>query len=201
MGTLEIVGPDLAKAEPITEVVARLAPLRNGYSADFLDALQASGMTAQVVRDADGVDHLEIWLPADSQEALRNDRYDGLLSQMRRGKFRRRRVIDHLNMIGRFMDNQPFASVEEAAAAYLALGGRIWVRPEGTCEKTMPYQADIVDAEAYERFPLRRLLQRYGATLRQPGSREVMTAYVREHGKLHEGSGCIVLETEGQADA
>lgn len=199
--TIEQVGPDLTKAEPIADVIARLAPQRNGYSADFLAACKASGMDVTVIRDRDGVDRLQIGLPEDDQTALRNQRYEALKAQLKRGKFRRQQVIDHLNLIGCFLDSQPFASAAELAEAYLAVGGRLWVFTDGRLGEALPYHRDTHAEESRNGYPLRRLVHRYAATMRRRGALEEITAHVREHGKLHEGSGCIVLEREGRADA
>lgn len=197
----EIVGPDLTQAEPISKVIARLARLRNGYSADFLSACKASGLDVTVIRNRDGVDHLQIGLPEDDQTALRNERHEALKAQLKRGKFRRQQVIDHLNLVGRFLDNQPFASSAELANAYLAVGGRLWIFTDSRLGEALPFHRDTAAEESWNGYPLRRLVHRYAATMRQRGAREAMTAYVREHGKLHEGSGCIVLEQEGRGDA
>lgn len=198
--TLEIVGPDLTKAEPIAQVIARLAPLRNGYSTDFLEACKASGISVTVLRDRNGVDGLQLGLPCDGQERLREERLDALAAQLKRGQFRRRQVINHLNLCGRFLDNQPFASAADLADAYLSAGGRLWVFPDGRLGQAMPYHPDSPELEWQDGFPLRRLVHRYKATMIRREARDAMIAHIRQYGTLHEGSGCIVLEAEGQAD-
>ena len=194
----DMVGPDLTKAEPIADVIARLAPLRNGYWEDFLDACTASGMDVMVIRDRDGTDKLQIGMPADGQEALRQPRYKALTDQLKRGKFRRQQVIDALNLFGRFMDNQPFASIVELADAFLTHGGRLWLKPDGSLgEPWLPYTRDTAQQERIERYPLRRLMHRYTATLHRPNSSEALAAYICKRGKKCEGNSCIILEAEG----
>lgn len=192
----DLYGPDLTKAEPIDMVIKRLAPLRNLYSVEFMRACQESGIVVSVTRDPYGEDHLSIWLPCDGQEVLRIHRYNELIAQLRRGTFRRQEVIGCLNAFGRFVDNQPFGSIEEAAEAYLDVGGRIYVLPDGRCEETLPYNEERMGAEHYDGFPLRRLLQRYQGALRRRGAREALAAYVQLRGTFHEGSQAYVLERE-----
>jgi hypothetical protein len=197
----DFIGPDLAKAQPIADVIRELAPLRNGYSADFLAACEASGIGVTVRRNRDGVDGLEFGLPMDGQERLREERLDALVAQMKRGKSRRQQVIDHLNLVGKFLDAQPFASAEELAQAYLAVGGRMWIHPCGRLGEALPWHGETPMEEWLNAYPLRRLNQRYSTTMILRGSKDELSAYIREHGKLHPGSGFIVLEGERPADA
>lgn len=199
-GKQEIVGPDLSQAEPIADVIARLAPLRNGYSADFLAACKASGISVTVLRDRDGVDGLQFGFPCDGQEKLREERGDALVAQMKRGKTRRQQIIDHLNLIGRFMDNQRFGSPAEWAASFLEHGGRLWVDPAGQPDVVVPIRSQTFEAEHWDGYPLRRLTQRHAATMLDPQARADLAEYIRQHGKLTAG-GYIVLNAEGQADA
>lgn len=199
MDTKDIVGPDLTKAEPIAEVIARLAPLRNGYSTDFLKACKASGISVSVIRDRDGVDGLQFGFPCDDQETLREARGDALVAQMKRGKFRRQQVIDHLNLIGQFMDDQRFASPEEWASAFIAVGGRLWIAPDGKLDASPSLTAETYRAEQWEGFPLRRLMQRHSSTMLNARARADLAAYIRQHGKPSKSEGFIVLEAEGRA--
>ncbi|MBT2133968.1 hypothetical protein KK137_06440 [Croceibacterium sp. LX-88] len=196
----DLVGPDLGSAEPIEKVIKSLAALRNNYPTAFIKACKDSGIDVTVMREADGVDHLMLGCPCDGQEKLRLHRLDALRAQLRRGKSRRQDVIDTLNLCGRFADNQPFGSIEEAAEAYLGFGGRIYVLPDGQCEETTPYDEERIEAEHYDGYPMRRMLQRYQLTLGRRGAREAMAAYVRQHGALDEKSKAHVLEREGQAN-
>lgn len=197
----DIVGPDLTKAEPMADVIARLAPLRNGYSSDFLAACKASGINVTVLRDRDGVDGLQFGFPCDGQEKMRELRGDALAAQMKRGKFRRQAVIDHLNLTGQFMDNQRFASPAEWASAFLAVGGRLWIEPNGKLDASPSLTAETYRAEQWEGFPLRRLMQRHSATMLGTQARADLAEYIRQHGKPSKSQGFIVLQAEGEADA
>src|SRR5690606_8033848 len=187
-------GPDLTKARPIGEVIRELGRLRSTYSIAFWEACSASGIDVSVMRTREGEDRLMIGLPCDCQEELRRPRYDALVAQLEKKSWRREMVIDLANMGGRFADNQPFASVEDAAAAFLDAGGRIRVRDDGGCEENRPLTDEKLMEEGWSGYPLRRLVHRYQATLRQKGGREAMKSHVLAHGRLHEPSGWTVLE-------
>jgi hypothetical protein len=187
-------GPDLAKAEPIEAVIKRLAPMRNGYAAAFINAAEASGIDVSIMRTREGEDRLMLGFPFDTQEQLRRPRFVALCAQLKRGKFRRNAVIDLVNLLGRFVDNQPYDTLEEAADAYAGAGGRIMIGPDGQCEEMIPYNEERFRAESWNGFELRRLAQRYDATLCMRGGRGAMAALVLEKGKVHAGTGWTVLQ-------
>lgn len=198
---MDIVGPDLTKAQPIEDVIRDLAPMRNGYAVAFRAACKASGIDISVRREHDGQDMLLLGCPLDGQEHLRRPRIDALVAQMHRGKNRRADVIELLNLLGNFADNEPFPSVAALADAYLERGGHLWIKPDGQVgEPWLPFERDTAARESWDGYPLRRLVHRYSATLLQPGAADAIATYVREHGKHDEGSGCYVLRAEGQAD-
>lgn len=190
-------GPDLTMAEPIENVIGRLRYARNGYSVDFWQACRASGIDLSVMVDRDGDEWLQMWLPCDDQEDLRRARYDALRAHVMSTTRRRQSVIDLVNMRGRFADNRRFESVEEAAREFVSAGGRIYVLQDGLCEEILPYSEKQMMEEGWSGYPLRRLSQRYDATLRQKGARDELAALVRKHGQLHEGSGAWVWEVRG----
>jgi hypothetical protein len=190
-------GPDLTKATPIDDVMRELGRLRGSYSPAFIHACADSGIDVSVIRTRDGEDHLMIGFPIDSQENLRRPRYDALVAQLGKTTWRRQSVIDLANMLGRFADNQPYRTIEEAAGAYIAAGGRIMVGPDGQCDEILHWSEAML-AEGYEGYPIRRMLQRYDATLRKAGARKAMAAFVRAHGRDDGPSGWIVLEAAEQ---
>lgn len=187
-------GPDLSKARAIGDVIKELGPMRNGHALAFRNACQESGIDLSVMRTSGGEDRLLIGCPMDTQHELRRTRLDALQAHLRRSERRRRDVIFLVNLLGRFADNQPYPSTEEAADAFLKAGGRIMVRPDGVCEETLPLTKLQIPAEEWEGYPIRRMSHRYCATMRRKGARDGMAALVRQRGQLQEGSGWIVLE-------
>lgn len=194
---LDHVGPDLTKAEPIEDVLKRLGRARTDYATKFLAACRDSGIDASVNYWGEGEEKIMLGCPVDDQERLRRERLDALSRHLTSTPRRRASVLELLNMGGRFIDNRPFPTVEAAAEAFVAAGGRIYVLRDGSCEEVFPAcnrTKAALEAEGWEGYPLRRLHQQYWATLRRSGAREVLAALVRARGKLHEGSGAYVWE-------
>ena len=98
-------------------------------------------------------------------------------------------------------DNHPFASVNEAATMLIEVGGRIMVRPDGGCEEALPFTEEMARKGNYDSDRRRQVWYRYEATLLQKGAREEIAELVRQHGRLHEGSGWIVWEADPGAMA
>lgn len=94
----EIVGPDLTKAEPIADVIARLSLLRKGYASAFLRTCEETGIDVMLLFDADGSEHVMMGTRADGQETERLARIDALAAQMKRGETRRPAVIRMLKV-------------------------------------------------------------------------------------------------------
>jgi hypothetical protein len=192
-------GPDLSKATPIEEVLKQLAHRKTGdsgtYSTAFYQAARDSGIYLSTGFNRDGSEYLSMGLPCDSQEDMRRERYDALRAHVGAKPSRRQSVIYLLNILGFFVDNRPFASVEAAADAWVEAGGRIYALVDGTCEETFSI-ADNVLEDSWNGYPLRRLKQRYDVTLRAKGARGQLAAIVRAKGHLYEGSGAHVLETQ-----
>ncbi|HEY0148677.1 MAG TPA: hypothetical protein VGB70_06695 [Allosphingosinicella sp.] len=181
-------GPDLTKAEPISEVIGRLRRARSTHAEQFYRACHTSGIDLNVNVSPTGEERLLMGVPMDEQEELRRPRYDALTAHLRSTEGGRQGVIDLLNMVGRFVDGRPYASVLEAAERYIGAGGRIYILPDGSCEETMPFDGDALAAEAWSGYPLRRLHHRYEATLRRFGAREELTKLVRENGSAAKGA-------------
>jgi len=188
----ERCGPDLTKAEPIDQVIRRLQRLRSSFSVAFYQACRESGIDLTVMVSQLGEERLYMGSALDHQAKLRKNRSDRLGKLVVSTKRRRDDVVDLVNMLGRFADNRPFDSIEEAANAFIAAGGRIYVLPDGRCEEIMPYRPSIVMEDSWEGYPRRRMAQRYAATLLRTGAREEMATIVRERGIFRKGS--YVLE-------
>jgi hypothetical protein len=186
-------GPDLRKAEPIEQVITRLRKCRNAFAMEFWQACKASGIDLSITIWKNGEEDLRMGFPMDCQAALRKPRGDALGKLLSSTERRREQVMELVYMLGRFADNQPFASVEEAADQLLSAGGRIWIWPDGQLEYVVPVTSRTVMEESWSGYPRRRLEQRLAATLRQSGAKEEMTALIRDKGILHAGSGTIVL--------
>lgn len=185
---------NLTKARPIALVIKQLASMRSRFAIAFLTACAESDIDVSIMREHDGEDHLMFGCCCDDQETLRRRRLDALRGQLQRGKDRRQQVIILLNALGRFCDNQPYATIEDAAREFLSLGGRIYILPDGRCEEAFPFRETWMQAERSTGYPVRRMLQRYNLTLSGENARETMASYVRLHGKLHHGSQAIVLD-------
>ncbi len=183
--------PDLSEAEPIDDLVARLRPMRNAFAFQFVQACEASGIDLNVRYDGDG-ERLWFGVACDGQEKERCERRDALIAVLKRSPQRRTAVIDLLNMFGRFVDDRPFGSLEDAANEFLAAGGRIYVLPEGICEETLALTEQKIEAEHWNRHKLRRLQHRYRATLRKFGGRNQLSELVKKNGKREGASEAIV---------
>jgi hypothetical protein len=189
-------GPDLTRAEPIETMLARLAyrkTVRGGtYAVAFCNAARESGIDLSVTVSREGEERLSVGMPCDSQEMLRRPRYDALVAHIRERPQRRQCVIDHLNRLGRFVDNRRYASVREATDHFIAAGGRIFVLPDGRCEEALPMNEGAALRDDWDGHPLRRMSQRYLATMFATGAREKLAELVRAHGATQPGSGMIV---------
>jgi hypothetical protein len=186
-------GPDLRKAEPIEDVLAYLSRRRKQtYGVAFYRAARRSGISVSVFYSREGEEYLQMGLPCDTQDHLRRRRYDVLAAHVHGRPWRYRAVMDIANFLGHFADNRRYDSVKEAAENYIAVGGRIYVLPGGSCEENLSLTSEMLMAESWEGYPLRRLSHRYDATLRAKGARDELAQLVRQHGRLHEGSGSIV---------
>lgn len=187
-------GPDLGDAEPIGEVLDYLNRRRKKtYGLAFYQAARDSGIEVSVLyRGRESAEELFMRLPSDSQEAPRRDRYEALRANLHARPWRRQVVIDIMNFLGRFHDNRPFASAHEAARNMLQAQGRLMVGPTGEFDWNMPYDGERRLEDSWDGFPLRRLVQRFEATMRQTGIQQEMTELVRRRGQLHAGSGWIV---------
>jgi len=192
----DIAGPDLRKARSIEEVIAGLKGLRTGagsYSSAFYRACKESGIHLSTLFDGrGGGERLLMYLPCDDQEEMRRARYEALRDHLHAKPQRRQAVMDLVNMLGHFADNRPYASVEEAAEQLIAAGGRVYILPDGTCEETLPYGNERRLEDSWNDYAIRRMFQRYEATLRRRGAREEMAELVRANGR--ERSGSIVWE-------
>ena len=193
-------GPDLTKAVSVEQMMKSLSHRRTGpngsYSTAFYHAAKDSGITMLATHEEEG-ERLWMWLPCDGQEELRRPRYDALAAHLKAKPARRDTVIELMKLIGRFRDNRKFATIEEAARAFVDVGGRIYVLPNGICEEIIPAQIAMADDWRLG-YPIRQAASRYDATLRRKGAREEMAAYVRHHGKLHDGSGSYVIQGESE---
>ncbi|WBY08326.1 hypothetical protein PIB19_02015 [Sphingomonas sp. 7/4-4] len=189
-------GPDLTKAESIEDMLAELYGRKTGphgtYSAVFYSAAKGSGIELVLEVDEAGEESVRFMLPCDSQEDLRRPRYRALNDHLYAKPRRLQHVIELLVILGRFHDARPFASIEEAAEAYAAAGGRIYVHDHYgkiSCEETMPTTHWLDLQDSWARYPRKRMLQHYANTLAKPGAREKLIQLVRERGVLNEETG------------
>lgn len=189
-------GPDLSLAEPIADVVGRLRHLRNAYAAEFIRACQMSGIDLTVIRGGEGRERISMGYPCDGQEQLRLARGTQLAEHLRMRPTHRRQVIQLLNMLGHFVDNLPYQSPIEATDEFRRFGGRIMLRPDGEIEHQLPYDESLIKEEGWSGYPAKRVIHRFMATLRQPGSRNAIAQLVADNGVLHIGSGWTVWEGE-----
>lgn len=192
-------GPDLTTAEPIEDVISRLKRARSTFPMEFIQACRDSGISLHVMYWKDGTKEFRVGYACDVQEDIRRARGDALEAILRSTDRRRESVVEVVEWLGWFVDNRPFASIEEAADQYLAIGGRILADPDGGCTEALSFDPQVPDLEFREGYPRRRVLHRYGATLRQKGAREQMAELVKAKGAFRPGCGWYVLEAPRQS--
>lgn len=188
-------GPDLTKATPIEDVVASFKGMRTAghYPVAFYNAAKASGIDLTICYLPDGEKRFYFGHPCDSQVELREARSAALAAHMNAEPKRRDAVIDLVeNVLGRFSDNRPYATADEALNAVLAAGGRVYQLPKSDLPEIAPHHQERADW--WGDYVLKRAFHRWAATLRQPGMKEALTAALRERGEIHQGSGSYVLE-------
>lgn len=191
----DLNGPDVRKARSIDEMIGHLNRRRTKtYGIAFYQAAHECGLWLSVQYQKDGSESLQMGLPCDSQERIRRHYLDALRDNIHARGWRRDAVVEVLNFLGRFADNRPLDSVLEAARQMLAAGARLMVNTTEELEWTMDYGDRRVMEDSWEGYPLKRLVQRYEATLRQKGAKAEMIELVKQCGQLHTRSGWYVWE-------
>ena len=87
------------------------------------------------------------------------------------------------------MSAETFPTIADAADAWLAIGGRIYLLPSGLCEETISAQVFTCGDAPCE------TARRYHATLATAPARAAMASHVHMHGRAF-GS-AVVLEARG----
>lgn len=194
---------DAAFAEPLEQTLkvldqARAIGLATVYPLFVFDRLQAIGSSADLNwhRNLAGEfeEQLLIGCPCDDHMEARRERIDAICDHMRATPGGREALVEYLNRCGWFVDNRPFASPEATIDEVLSAGIRLMINLDGALEHQVAGGAELIDCELSRGFPLKRAVQRLGASCRQRGWRDQIIAIVRNRGTLHAGSGWTVLE-------
>lgn len=190
----ELSGPDLTAAESISQVLNYLDRRRSDtYPCAFFQELIASGLSVSVRMDRDGSEHLMLGCICDGQEDLRRERLDALVRNLDGRPWRRGSLIRFVNFLGYFIDERCFESIDEAARRFVASGGRIILHADGKCREELRVTRQGELEDSWDGYRVRRVVQRYHATIRARGRAE-LASVVRRWGRRNHESGTTVLE-------